>query len=111
MDRLQDDIAMKAEQFGHVEYYDARLRDGYSNEAAVAASEVNSMDGRRKQLAESNPLLAKEAVLPPKPNVEEVTKEKLSINLPQIARNALDEINPPSDETASDIYLKDPKEE
>lgn len=95
MDRLQDDIAAKAEQFGHVEYYDARLRDGYSNEAAVATSEVADMDERRKQLAESNPLLAKEAVLPPKPNVEEVTREKLSLNLPQMARNALDEINPP----------------
>lgn len=111
MDRLQDDIAMKAEQFGHVEYYDARLRDGYSNEAAVAASEVNSMDGRRKQLAESNPLLAKEAVLPPKPNVEEITKEKLSLNLPQMAKNALDEINPPINETASSVDSQDTKEE
>lgn len=97
MDRLQDDIAAKAEQFGHVEYYDARLRDGYSNEAAVASAEVADMDERRKQLAESNPLLAKEAVLPPRPNVEDLTREKLSLNLPQMAKNALDEINPPAE--------------
>ena len=93
MDRLQEDIALKAEKFGHVEFYDARLQDGYSNSMAVAASEVQNLDERRKPLAVTNPLLAKESVLLPEPNVEEVTYEHLSLNLPSIAVNALDAVS------------------
>lgn len=93
MDRLQEDIALKAEKFGHVEFYDARLQDGYSNSMAVAAGEVQSLDDRRKPLALANPLLAKESVLLPEPNVESVTYEHLSLNLPSIAVNALDAVS------------------
>ena len=93
MDRLQEDIALKAEKFGHVEFYDARLQDGYSNSMAVAAGEVQSLDERRKPLALTNPLLAKESVLLPEPNVESVTYEHLSLNLPSIAVNALDAVS------------------
>ena len=93
MDRLQEDIALKAERFGHVEFYDARLQDGYSNSMAVAASEVQNLDERRKPLALTNPLLAKESVLLPEPSVEEMTYEHLSLNLPSIAVNALDAVS------------------
>ena len=93
MDRLQEDIALKAEKFGHVEFYDARLQDGYSNTMAVAASEVQTLDKRRKPLASTNPLLAKESVLLPEPNVENLTYEHLSLNLPSLAINALDEVS------------------
>lgn len=93
MDRLQEDIALKAEKFGHVEFYDARLQDGYSNSMAVAASEVHSLDDRRKPLASTNPLLAKDSVLLPEPNVEDITYEHLSLNLPSIAINALDSVS------------------
>lgn len=93
MDRLQEDIALKAEQFAHVEFFDARLQDGYSNSVAVAASEVQSLNDRRKPLAITNPLLAKESVLLPEPNVEALTFEHLSLNLPSIAVNALDEVS------------------
>ena len=93
MDRLQEDIALKAEKFGYVEFYDARLQDGYSNSMAVAASEVQNLDERRKPLALTNPLLAKESVLLPEPSVEDITYEHLSLNLPSIAVNALDTVN------------------
>ena len=93
MDRLQEDIALKAEKFGHVEFYDARLQDGYSNSMAVAAGEVQNLDERRKPLAVTNPLLAKESVLLPEPNVEDITYEHLSLNLPSIAVNALDAVS------------------
>lgn len=99
MDRLQDDIRMKGEKFGHVEYYDAKLRDGHSNEEAVAASEVNQLDSRRKPLANANPLLAKQAEMPPTPHVEEITFEYLNLDLPSIAEKALSELNT----TAEDI--------
>ena len=93
MERLKEDIDRKAEKFGYVEYYDAKLRDGYSNEVAVAASEIHALDERRKSLATVNPLFAKTSMLPPEPSVEDITYEQISINLPAVAQSALDELN------------------
>lgn len=93
MERLKDDIDAKAAKFGHVEYYDAKLRDGYSNEVAVAASKIHELDERRKALAVVNPHFAKTSDLPPQPSVEEITFEHISLNLPSIAKNALDNID------------------
>lgn len=92
MDRLKDDIDRKAEKFGHVEYYDAKLRDGYSNEVAVAADEIHDLDPRRKSLATVNPLFAKKSELPPEPNVENLTFEHISLNLPAMAKAALEDL-------------------
>lgn len=87
MERLKEDIDLKAERFGHVEYYDAKLRDGTANELAVAASEVHELDARRKPLASVNPLLAKVSELPPAPKVEDITFEHVSLNLPAFVKN------------------------
>ena len=92
MDRLKEDIDARAEEFGHVEFFDARLQDGHSNEAAIAAGEVGAMDERRKGLTAANPLIAKKSELPPEPRVEEITYEYLSLNLPSMAKNALKEL-------------------
>ena len=67
MMELKDDIDRRAEEFGHVEFYDAKLRDGYANEAAVATAEVDQLDARRRNLASVNPYFAKKAELPPPP--------------------------------------------
>jgi hypothetical protein len=87
MERLKEDIDLKAERFGHVEYYDAKLRDGTANELAVAANEVHELDARRKPLASVNPLLAKVSDLPPAPKVEDITFEHVSLNLPVLVKN------------------------
>lgn len=109
MERLKEDIDLKAEKFGHIEYYDAKLRDGYSNEVAVAAGEIHSLDDRRKSLANVNPLFAKKSDLPPQPNVEDITFEHISLNLPIIAKNALDELNKTASETdKNSTLLADP---
>jgi hypothetical protein len=92
MERLKEDIDLKAEKFGHIEYYDAKLRDGYSNKVAVASKEIHELDERRKPLATVNPLFAKDSELPPTPSVEEITFEHISLNLPVIAKNALDNL-------------------
>ena len=89
MERLQEDIGRRAEEFGHVEYYDAKLRDGHSNEAAVAANEIHSLDSRRQPLANVNPLFAKSSNLPPQPKVEDIAYDHMALNLPAIAREAL----------------------
>ena len=94
MERLKDDIDLKAEQFGYVENYDAELRDSYSRDAAIAASEVQNLDDRRRSLAEANPLLARNMELPPTPEVEDIAYEHISLNLPAIAKNALESLKP-----------------
>jgi len=50
MERLKEDIDMKAQKFEHIDYYDALLRDGTTKEIAVAADEVHNFDVRRKPL-------------------------------------------------------------
>jgi hypothetical protein len=92
MERLKEDIDQKAEKFGHIEYFDAKLRDGHSNEVAIAADEVRDLDDRRKSLALVNPLFAKYSELPPKPNVEDIAFEHIALNLPIIAKNALENL-------------------
>ena len=93
MERLKEDIDLKAEKFGHIEYYDAKLRDGTANELAVATDEIQELDARRKPLAAVNPLLAKVSELPPTPQVEDITFERISLNLPSLAKTALEELN------------------
>jgi len=104
MDRLQDDIRIKGEKFSHVEFFDAKLRDGHSNEEAVAASEVNAMDSRRKPLATANPLLAKKADLPPVPNVEDITFDYLNIDLPAVAKKALSDLDNGGADMSEDVH-------
>lgn len=92
MVRLKDDIDIKAKRFGHIEYYDAKLRDGHSSEIAVAANDVRDLDDRRKPLASVNALFAKISELPPVPQVEDIIFEHISLNLPNIAKSALQEL-------------------
>ena len=101
MERLKDDINQKAERFGHIEYYDAKLRDGHSNQIAVATDEVRSLDERRKPLALVNPLFAKTSELPPEPKIEEITYEHINLNLPALAKNALDQLKDSTSRAAS----------
>ena len=101
MERLKDDINQKAERFGHIEYYDAKLRDGHSNQIAVATDEVRSLDERRKPLALVNPLFAKTSELPPEPKIEEITYEHINLNLPALAKNALAQLKDSTSQAAS----------
>lgn len=111
MERLKEDIDQKAEKFGHIEYYDAKLRDGHSNEIAVAADEVRNLNDRRKPLALVNPLFAKTSELPPSPNVEEITFEHISLNLPIIAKNALEKLKDDKQEEEIPLETSDLREE
>lgn len=107
IERLKEDIDLKAAKFGHVEYYDAKLRDGYSNSVAVAASEINEMDDRRKTLATVNPKLAKDSELPPQPQVSDIAHEHFAINLPAMVREALEGLNVPVDTYEPESSVKD----
>lgn len=92
MDRLKEDIDRRAEKFEHIEFYDASLRDTNFKEYAVANGRVNQLDARRMPLAAVNPFFAETSELPPAPSIEDITYEHMSINLPKIAKAALDEL-------------------
>lgn len=93
MERLKDDIDNKAAKFEHIDYYDALLRDGNSRDTAVASSELHDLDERRKPLISINPLFAKTSEMLPEPSVENIIYEHMSLNLPNIAKNALRELD------------------
>jgi len=101
VEHLREDIDLKAEKFGHIEYYDAILRDGNARKLAAAAAEIHELDARRKPLASVNPLFAKLSELPPTPQVEDITFEHISLDLPGIAKNALKELEGKEDENCS----------
>ena len=92
MDRLKEDIDRRAEKFEYIEFYDASLRDTNFKEYAVASGRVNQLDARRMPLASVNPFFAETSELPSPPSIEDVTYEHMSINLPKIAKVALDEL-------------------
>jgi hypothetical protein len=93
MERLKEDIDVKASKFEHIDYYDALLRDGNSKDIAVASSEVHELDERRRPLITVNPLFAKTSEMPPLPNIEDITYDHISLNLPSITRNTLRELD------------------
>jgi transketolase len=93
MDRLKQDIDRRAEKFEYIEYYDASLRDTTFKNYAVASARVNQLDTRRMSLAIVNPLFAETAELPPPPSIEDITNEHMTINLPKIAKAALEELS------------------
>jgi hypothetical protein len=92
MDRLKEDIDRRAEKFEYIEYYDASLRDTNFKDYAVASGRVNELDARRMPLAAVNPFFAETSELPPAPSIEDITYEHMSINLPKIAKAALEEL-------------------
>ncbi len=108
IERLKEDIDLKAARFGHVEYYDAKLRDGYSNSVAVASSEISKMDDRRKALASVNPKLAKDSELPPEPQVNDIAHEHFAINLPAMVREALSNLNAPVEAYKPETSTEEP---
>ena len=92
MERLKEDIDIKAGKFEHIDYYDAMLRDGNAKDTAVAGNEANQLDDRRKPLVTVNPLFAKVSEIPPVPSVEDVVYDYVAINLPGLAKSSLNEL-------------------
>ncbi len=106
MDRLKEDIDIRAEKFEHIEFYDASLRDNNFKEYAVANGRTHELDSRRKPLVAVSPFFAETSELPPIPSIEDLTHEHLSINLPRIAKKALDELNGVADLETNDEAIQ-----
>lgn len=91
MDRLQEDITAKSEQFGHIEYYEASLRDSQSRDFARSQEPENlqALDERRKRLVPISTYYAMCAKIPPAPSVEPKLMEDFTLNLEQSAADHL----------------------
>lgn len=83
MDRIQDDINDSKERFGHVEFYEASLRDSESHMTAVSMNSIQDLEPRKKQLLGVGPYFAHNAVVPPLPNTQPEMVQDLDINLTQ----------------------------
>ena len=81
MERIREDIDRCAEQFGHVEYYEASLRDYQAREVARAVANVRELEPRRRRLVSISPYLAQEGNVPPEPVTSERLDEDFTINL------------------------------
>jgi predicted CopG family antitoxin len=92
MERIREDIDVCAEQFGHVEYYEASLRDAHARATAQAAASVRELDPRRMRLAAVSPYLAQNGAVPPEPRVSEELDEDISIDLSRQVEQEIDSL-------------------
>jgi len=92
MESLKEDIYKKSEEFERIIFYDAQLIDSSFKDSATAVAEVNSLNPRRKHLAEITPLFAKNANILPAPSKENIMTEDNSIDLISLAESSLKEI-------------------
>ena len=81
MDRIRDDIDESAARFGHIEYYEASLRDFQARENARAAAAVRDLEPRRRGLADVSAYLAQNGTIPPEPTVSEQLDRDFTIDL------------------------------
>ena len=91
MERLQEDIAAKAEEFGYIEYYEASLRDAHSRDIARSLSPevLQNLDERRKRLIAVSPYYAAYAHIPPEPAVEPKLMDDFVIDLQKTSADLL----------------------
>jgi hypothetical protein len=88
VDRLEENIKERAEQFGYIPYYEATLRDKEYRDIAQSINEAQNLDPRRKKLLSLSPYIAKYAKLPPPPNVEQKMYDDFAIDLLKEAAGA-----------------------
>lgn len=83
MDRINESIDESTKQFEYMEYYEGSLRDTMAHDTAIAFSEVNALDARRRGLVGVSPYVANKAVLLPEPSVTEEVAENIQMDLVQ----------------------------
>jgi len=99
LDSVKEEINTLTQDFEHIEYFEASLRDGEAREYAQAM-QPKDYDGRRKRLASMGPQIAASAVLPPSPEVGDDVSRDFMINLNAVYENAVQEIRTRENELA-----------
>lgn len=89
MDRLKEDIDAQAEKFGFIEYFEASLRDKEVHQMALASDNLQDIEPRRKGLIGAGAHFATLSDIPPEPKIEPKAYEDFTMNLIQMADDAL----------------------
>ena len=91
MDRLTEDIEEKTEKFSHIEFYEASLRDRQYKDVATSQNPevLQNLDERRKRLVQISSYYASFANIPPAPSEEPTLMQDFSINVDEVAKEAL----------------------
>ena len=90
MDRIQEDINESKDRFGHVEYFEASLRDAESHNMAVSMTNIQNLDPRKRQLVGVSPYFAQNAEIPPLPNTQPEMMADIDIDLINQVRQSLE---------------------
>lgn len=98
MDRIQDSISSITKGFAHVQYYEGSLRDQLSHDTAVAMSDVNQLEPRRKSLLQVSPYVAKNSELQPAPKTSDELTQAVDIDLEAGTDQCLSELNAVNEE-------------
>lgn len=112
MTRLQEDINEKSEQFEHIEYFEASLRDGIAHDTAKAMDikTLQTLDSRQKALIQVSPYNAAYSHLPPPPSTEEKLEEDFGLNLTQEAASLIDKVEQEENKVQNTKVAEDSKE-
>ena len=89
MDRINDSIDESTKQFEYIEYYEGSLRDSMAHETAVAFSDLQSLDNRRRSLVGISPYVADNAVLLPEPVINQEVFDSIQTDLVQKVNNII----------------------
>lgn len=92
MDDVKEDINRLADEFNHVEYYEASLRDKEAHDMALAMAS-GDIDEKRKKLIKVNHLFAQKCEMPPAPKLAEQIRKDQDVNLLAVYYNTIDELN------------------
>ena len=113
MDRIQEDINESKDRFGHVEYFEASLRDAESHNMAVSMTNIQNLDPRKRQLVGVSPYFAQNAEIPPLPNtqpemmadidIDLINQVRQSLETLEAAKNATEEAMQESEETDENL--------
>ncbi|MBQ8172103.1 MAG: hypothetical protein IJZ95_08960 [Oscillospiraceae bacterium] len=94
MDRINDSIDESTKKFEFIEYFEGSLRDTMAHDTAIAFSDLQSLDNRRRSLVGVSPYVANKAVLLPEPTISPDVFEGIHMDLMQKVNNSIGAAEP-----------------
>lgn len=103
MDRINESIDESTKEFEYIEYYEGSLRDTMAHDTAIAFSDLQSLDNRRRSLVGISPYVANKAVLLPEPSVSPEVFDSIHMDLMQKVNGDIGLPEPPAAPAAVDL--------